>query len=201
LFAVFVVAVFVWIGIAPLVAGFLIVDKPLAEADAIFVLGGALAYVERTQKAAELYRQGVAPKVIVTDDGEEAGWSRREQKNPKYYELAVASLVASGVPRERIEIADRLVDGTIDEARLLSDLAAASDLKRVMLVTSAYHTRRTWWTFNRVMTLDQRQVEFGIASPPPGVQTPDVATWWFRRRGWNWVGGEYVKLGIYSLYY
>jgi uncharacterized SAM-binding protein YcdF (DUF218 family) len=70
-----------WIFAAPFLAESLIVEKPLGKADAILILGGASTYVERTQKAFELYQSGVAAKIFLTDDGERSGWSRAEKRN------------------------------------------------------------------------------------------------------------------------
>ena len=63
-----------WIPLAWAAANYLIVEKPLAQADAILVLGGSSVYIERTQKAAELYKQGVAPRILLSNDGARAGW-------------------------------------------------------------------------------------------------------------------------------
>ena len=188
-----------WIFLAPFLAERLIVEKPLARADAILILGGAATFTERAQKAAELYRKGVAAKILLTDDGGEAGWSRAEQRNPKFVELARAVLIEQNVPAEAIEIIEPQVNGTIDEAREFAGLAKAENLKSVLLVTSAYHTRRAGWTFTRV--LNETGVEIGIASPPPGIQTPVPVYWWLSGEGWKLVAGEYVKTAYYWVYY
>lgn len=201
LLAAVLIAILVWIVAAPLLANLLIVEKPLASADAIFVLGGAQTYVERTQKAAEIFKQGVATRVFLTDDGEESGWSKIEKRNPKYVELAANSLVSQGVPRDRITILEPAVTGTIYEARLLASSTQTAELKRVLLVTSAYHTRRTIDTFERVLRENGREIELGIVSPPTGEQTPPQFTWWLRKNGWKLVAGEYVKLVVYYFYY
>ena len=102
---IFVLAMLpVWSFLAPFLAERLIVERPLDHADVIFVLAGSGAYVERTRKAALIYKEGVAPKVLLTDDGARAGWSEREQRNPPYVELAKRELVAGNVPEDAIEI-------------------------------------------------------------------------------------------------
>lgn len=188
-----------WIFLAPFLAERLIVEKPLARADAILILGGSATFTERAQKAAELYRKGIAAKILLTDDGGFAGWSRAEQRNPKFVELARAALIEQNVPAGAIEIIAPTVEGTIDEAREFAGLAKAENLKSVLLVTSAYHTRRARWTFTRV--LKETGVEIGIASPSPGIQTPMPAYWWFSVKGWKLVAGEYVKTAYYWVYY
>ena len=195
--SVFLIAL--WILLAPLVAKRLIVEKSLESADVILVLGGSAVYIERTEKAAELYRQGIAPKIVLTDDGEKTGWSRAERRNIPYVELAQRNLIALGVPAENIEIIKPIGSGTIYEAQEFKEKAAREKWQTVLLVTSAYHTRRTLWTFSRVF--ENQQIKFGIAAPSAGRQTPPPFFWWLVPRGWNFVAGEYVKSFYYWVYY
>jgi len=192
---------FVWILVAPFLAEFLIVEKPLDKADAILVLGGSSVYTERAQKAALLYRQGVAPKVFLTDDGGKAGWSKIEERNPPYVELARNELIAQGVPAEAIEIFAPKVLGTIHEAEILLEEAKKNNLKSFIIVTSAYHTRRSRWVFEKVFAENNMPTEIGISPAMTGQQTPPPFTWWLSPRGWQFVAGEYVKFLYYWVYY
>ena len=188
-----------WILFAWFLAENLIVEKPLEKADAILILSGSSVYPERTQKAALVYKQGVAPRVLLTDDGEHAGWSPTERRNPRAVERARNNLIAQGVPPENIEILPAQVSGTIDEAEALRRKIEQTDWKAVLLVTSAYHTRRSLWTFEKV--LENSSVQIGIVSPPPGEQTPSPFYWWLTRKGWSSVAAEYVKIVYYRLNY
>jgi uncharacterized SAM-binding protein YcdF (DUF218 family) len=192
-------ALLAWILIAPYLATGLIVSKPLEQADVILVLGGSSVYIERTQKAAELYKKGVAPKIVLTDDGGRAGWSRLEQRNPPYVELAQKELIRQGVPLENIEVLKPQVSGTIYEAHLLQKKTEETNWKRVLMVTSAYHTSRALWTFEKVF--DENKTEIGIEFSPVGQQTPTPSVWWLTPFGWKVVAGEYVKLVYYWLRY
>lgn len=197
--AVFLLLFLAWILFAPFLAENLIVEKPLERADAILILSGSSVYLERTQKAALVYRQGAAPKILLTDDGGRAGWSRTERRNLKFVEAARNNLIAEGVPPENIEILDAYVSGTIDEAEALRRKIEQTGWKSILLVTSAYHTRRSYWTFEKVLA--NQNVEIGIVAPPTGEQTPTLFTWWLSSKGWNMVAGEYVKTVYYWLYY
>lgn len=190
---------FVWIFLAPFLAERLIVEKLRERADAILILSGSATFKERTQKAAALYQKGISAKILLTDDGGQAGWSQAEQRNPKFVELARQSLIEQGVPAAAIEILPPPVQGTIDEARAFAEKARAENLKSVELVTSAYHTRRAAWTFTKILA--GSDVEIGIESPPPGIQTPRPFYWWLQLSGWNLVAGEYVKTAYYWAYY
>ena len=188
-----------WIFFAPFIAENLVVEKRLERADTILILAGSSVYIERTNKAAEIFKHGVASKIILTDDGERTGWSRTEKRNIPYVEMAQRNLIAQGIPLEDIEIIKPIGSGTIYEAQIFKEKAQAENLKSVLLVTSAYHTRRTLWTFEQVF--DGENVAFGIVSPPTGEETPPPNIWWLAPRGWSFVAGEYVKSVYYWVYY
>jgi uncharacterized SAM-binding protein YcdF (DUF218 family) len=188
-----------WFFLAWFLADRLIVEKPLAKADAIMVLSGSAAYIERTQRAAQAYKDGVAPKIFLTDDGEYAGWSKIEQRNPPYVHLAKQSLISQGVPADAIEVLQPQVTGTHYEADLLQRKAAAENLSSVLLVTSPYHSRRALWVVNRELKNANTKTQVGIVSPSPGQQTPPPHYWWLSARGWYLVAGEYVKSAYYLI--
>lgn len=191
----------VWVFLAPCLAENLIVEKPLEKADAILILGGSSTFVERTQKAAELYKKGVAPQIFLTNDGQQGGWNVEEQRNPFFYERAKWELVANGVPENVIEILPEVVEGTNDEAVLFEKTAREKGVKKVLIVTSAYHTRRALSVFELVFRNNSAEIEIGITSPPTGEQTPKPFNWWFSPNGWKFVAGEYVKIVGYWLFY
>jgi len=188
-----------WVCAAPYLGSYLILEKPLASADALLVLSGSAAYKERTQKAAELYKQGVAPRIFISDDGGRGGWSRTEERNPTFVELEQRELIASGVLPDAIKILPGRVSGTDSEAKALAAELEIVPLRSVVLVTSPYHTRRAFWIFDEMFA--NKGVEIGIEHSPLTSRYKDPATWWLSVRGWKDVGGEYVKLAAYWAYY
>ncbi|MFM9903224.1 MAG: YdcF family protein [Pyrinomonadaceae bacterium] len=188
-----------WVLAAPFLANYLIVDKPLEHADAIIVLSGSAVYKERIQKAAELYKQGVAPRIFISNDGEAGGWSNADLRNPLYVELEQRQLIAAGVSPDAIIILPGIVSGTHSEAEALKNEVTERPINSVLIVTSAYHTRRALRTFEKILT--ENKVEIGIAHPPAGELTPSSYYWWLKPRGWQMVAGEYVKSVVYSFYY
>lgn len=197
--AVVLVALGIWALVAPTLARYLIVEKPLAQADAIIVLSGSAVYKERTRKGAELYGQGIAPIVMITNDGGHAGWSSDERTNLPFVELERRELAANGVPTEAIVILRGTVGGTDDEARSVAVEVDARPIRSLLIVTSAYHTRRALRTFEKLLA--GRNVELGIVAAPLGEQSPDATWWWLTARGWPMVAGEYVKSAVYYAYY
>jgi uncharacterized SAM-binding protein YcdF (DUF218 family) len=189
-----------WIFFAPNLAERLIVEKKLEKADAIIVLGGSKVYIERTQKAAEVYRQGVSTKILLTDDGGFGGWSNAESKNLPFFELSKRQLLAQNVPESAIEIVKPEGDGTNYEAENIAQLAKTRGWKSIQIVTSGYHTSRALWTFEKFFSKNELEIEIGIVSPLPGIQTPQSSNWWFSINGWSLVAGEYVKFAYYSVF-
>jgi uncharacterized SAM-binding protein YcdF (DUF218 family) len=183
-----------WVG-----AQLLIVKSDLAAADAIVVMSGSSTYLERADWAARLYREGRAPIVVLTNDSLISGWDRKEERNPYFYELAARELQKRGVPESKIQVVSDIALGTYEESLGVRDYAAAHQLKRLLVVTSAYHTRRTLWSLRHAC--EGSGIEIGIDSPPPGWQTPAPSRWWWRRWGWKVVAGEYVKLIYYWMRY
>jgi len=198
---IFSIAFSVWVFVASVAAEKLIVEKPLAKADAILVLSGSDAYIERTSEAAELFKKGSAPKIFLTNDGVQSRWNQKEQRNPYFVERARWRLIGQGVPAEAIEILPTIVDGTNDEANLLIKISTERNLKSLLLVTSAYHSRRTLWTFERTMLKSNLPLDVGIKSPLSEDKISPKFKWWLSLKGWKTVGAEYVKLVYYWLVY
>jgi uncharacterized SAM-binding protein YcdF (DUF218 family) len=188
-----------WWLLAPIAARALIVSADLPQADAIVVLSGSSTYVERTHTAADLFKQGRAPLVVLTDDNTRGGWSSVQQRNPYFVERAHDELVKQGVPPTQIRVAPGVADGTHAEALIVRDYVAAHGLRSVLVVTSAYHSRRALRTLKQ--TLAGTETALGIVTAPPGWQTPRSEWWWLHYEGWRSVAGEYVKLIYYWLKY
>lgn len=188
-----------WFGLAWVAAKALIVESELLQADALVVLSGSSNYIERTRAAAKLFAAGRAPKIILTNDNERGGWSSVEERNPLFEELEFAELLRAGVPAEKIEMLTETVTSTYDEARLVREYASTQGLRSIMVVTSAYHSRRALWTWRRVF--QNSGIEIGLSAAPTGEQSPNPFSWWWHTRGWAMVAGEYPKLIYYWLQY
>lgn len=194
-----IVVLLLWPLIALVAAHALITRAEMERADALVIFSGASAYRERAAHAAELFRAGRAPLVILTNDNQQSGWSSREQRNPLFVERAREELLREGVPAEKIIVLPQIVTSTYLEAALVRDYAASNNLHSVLFVTSAYHSRRALWTARRVFA--GSNIAVGLEATPPGAETPTPLTWWLRARGWSMVAEEYPKLIYYRLWY
>jgi uncharacterized SAM-binding protein YcdF (DUF218 family) len=103
----------------------LCVDSGTTRADVMVVLGGGSW--ERPQRAAELFREGAAPRILLTGDGD--CYSNRRE------------LVAAGVPIAAIEVESKS-RSTKENALLSVTILRRLGARRVILVTSWYHSRR-----------------------------------------------------------
>lgn len=188
-----------WSLLAWAAAEMLIVKSELAHADALVVLAGSSTYIERTHRAAELFKEGRAPLIVLTNDNVPGGWSVAEQRNPLHVELAAAELEQQGVTAEKIAIVPGIVSSTYEEALRLRDYASAQSLRSMLIVTSAYQSRRALWTLRRVF--HATGVEIGLEAVAPGHQAPRTFSWWLHGLGWQMVGGEYLKMIYYWMRY
>ena len=192
-------AVLAWVLLAWAAAEALIVRASLAHADAIVVLSGSSAYVERTTRAAELFREGRAPLVVLTNDDMRGGWSNALQRNPYFVERATEELIKGGVPADRIKIVPAIPSSTRSEALIIKDFAVAERFRSILVVTSGYHSRRALRILRH--SLDGTGIIVGLEPAPLGPATPSPAWWWLQAEGWRSVAGEYVKLVYYWVRY
>lgn len=103
----------------------LVIDDGHPQADYIVVLGGGSG--ERPTRAAELYRAGVAPKILVSGAGDAPG-NR-------------LLLIHRSVPSSAIQL-EPDSKTTKENAQFSIPLLRAAGAKRVVIVTSWYHSRR-----------------------------------------------------------
>jgi uncharacterized SAM-binding protein YcdF (DUF218 family) len=115
-------------------------DAPKAT-DAIVVLAGD---VRRTLYAADLFRKGYAPMVLVSRparDAREKVLDRMGVPFPLSEEISIEVLLRGGVPLPRIEVFGVGSLSTYEEARVLGQRFAGQS-PHLLVVTSPYHVRR-----------------------------------------------------------
>lgn len=170
----------------------LVVQAPMEHADAILILSGSSRIIERTKLAAQLFREGRAPKILLTNDNQQLGWDTKEQRNLFSYQWARKILIGDGIPSDKIEVVMEPVSGTYEELKTVQDYAVKNGLHSLLIVTSAYHSRRTLWTASNLF----KGMQLGIGLEHPSA-VPSPWFWWLRRSGWRMVAGEYVKMAYY----
>jgi uncharacterized SAM-binding protein YcdF (DUF218 family) len=174
---------------------FLAAEDPLAKADAIFVFAGTRA--ERPLEAFDLWKEGWAPRVVVTRAVAEQAMSIVERRGIRVesdVELNRTVLLQLGMPPSVLIIPNRIHDNTAEEAQTLRQLIARNRWHTVILVTSKYHLRRAWLAAKRETgDLDVRLIRRGSRYDSA---TPD--RWWRRRADIRFLLSEVPKLVAYE---
>jgi uncharacterized SAM-binding protein YcdF (DUF218 family) len=171
-------------------------DDPLQKADAVYVLGGAR--VERWLEAYDLYRDGYAPLIVLSPERAEAAETlirARGIRFPSTPELQQQALLQLGVPPAAILMPGGWVDNTAQEAELLRTSAQTRGWKRLIVVTSKYHTRRAGFAMRRALAGTGCEVIIRGSRYDPW--NPD--RWWRSRADLRFGGIEWVKLVLYRL--
>ena len=139
------------------------------NADAVLVLAGD-AHGNRIRTAAELVRAGYAPKVLVSGPVEWYGINEAD--------LAIRFAVANGYPREWFEPLKIHALSTDEEARAMVSELEKRGIRKLLIVTSNYHTARAGKIFRRTMPSG---IELLTIAAPHKYFQPHA--WWRTREG------------------
>ncbi len=154
---------------------FLCVDSGPAKAEVIVLLGGGLG--ERPERAAELFKEHDAPRIIVSGLGD--------------CEINRRSLLKAGVPDGAIQLEGRSRT-TKENAQFTIQMLRAEGVKSAIIVTSWYHSRRALKTF------EHHAPEIKFYSRPTSFEEMD-AGWTPRDKRRIYL--EYLKLPGYWIRY
>lgn len=149
-------------------AGLLVVDEALAPADAIIVLGDDNYAGDRARHAAKLYRDRWAPRVVAS--------GHYIRPYASIAELIRRDLVENGVADAHVVVASSHAHNTREEAFEMRRLIRAQRWRRVIVVTSTFHTRRARYIFRRVLDSDTEL----LVSAAEDSDFP-LANWWESR--------------------
>lgn len=182
----------------PLLTGvgrYLIVEDELQPAEILFLLNGD--FNTRPFYAAELYARGLAPRIVIARA--EPSPAERLGLLPNETDISVAVLERQGVPPAAITVlpVPGGVTSTYDEAVVLRTYVEANDIHSLILVTSAFHTRRAGWIVRQALDGLDVTVQLAAARPPDY----DETNWWQSEAGQINVNNEYIKLIYYLLKY
>jgi uncharacterized SAM-binding protein YcdF (DUF218 family) len=171
-------------------AGLLNVPDMPARSDAIVVLSGDAL---RVVHAADLYRQGLAPRVLLTVEARSRPQKKLDEIGvpfPRTEMVYHDALVKLGVPTAAISIVGSEVSSTAAEADALR--AALPPATRLLVVTSPYHLRRTRMIFTDRFPADRVRIV-------PTPYDPFPARWWTDQDAARNVLLELAKIAFYRL--
>ena len=172
----------------------LVVEDPLAKADAIVVVAGGIP--TREEAAAALYRDGLAPSVLLSNQFTPERVRALIALGARHLDYQGESRVVlekRGVPAQAIVALPTPVKTTEAELKVVGEAARARGWRRVILVTSPQHSRR-------VRLVWSREAPPEIEALVRPVQEDEFLgdDWWRKRRQAEAVLHEY--LGLAAIY-
>ncbi len=167
----------------------LIVSNEGAAGDACYVLAAGNAIWERLAAASDLYHMKRVPKIILMKNENRGAYNFTAQASwtPTQWELAY--LASRGVPRDNIVLVEEAkgLFGTFAEAGNIARVLPP-DVRRLVLVTSPPHMRRSLLAFRRMLPKNVTVIPFSATSFITSVEIYDPI----------WL--EYLKLFVYAVF-
>ena len=147
-----------------------VMDEPATPSDALIVLGDDNYPADRAFHAADLYRSGVAHTVVAS--------GRLLRQNVSIADVMEHDLESFGVPAASIVKLSSRAQNTKEEAAEVTKMVEARGWKRILIVTSNYHARRTKFIYSRTLPA-------GISFRVSGARDSefDPTRWWETRQG------------------
>lgn len=154
------------------------------EADAIVAISGGDTPA-RTHEAIMLYQKGWAPRLIFSGAAQDAS-------GPSNAQAMKQQAIKEGVSESAIIIEETSVN-TEQNAANTKMLLDQYQLKKIILVTSAYHQRRASLEFSK-----RAGTEVAVINHPVAHDKQWTERWYLTAGGWWLAGGEMVKIaGFY----
>lgn len=166
---------------APVLAAlgnFLVKAGPPQKADVIVVLAGD-AFGRRILTAGELIKEGWAPQALIS--GPNGFYGNYE------CDLAIPFAVKAGYPESGFLHFEHRARSTEEEARVVTAKLRAMGVKRAILLTSNFHTRRAGRIFRRAAP----DITFFVVAAPDEYFKPD--SWWHDREACKIFLYEWMK--------
>jgi uncharacterized SAM-binding protein YcdF (DUF218 family) len=173
LLAGFLLAGFAYVPILREIASFLIVEDSLEPAAAIIVLNGGMP--TREIEAARIYSAGWAPVVVIVKGAHIAHSKQLQDLGlpiEEAWKVSREVLIRQGVPLSAIRILKDEPSGTLGELQTVVGALGPKDAP-VILVTSAFHTRRARLTWEYVSQGRSRGIVRAV-----GRDSFDPMQWW-----------------------
>ena len=164
---------------------FLVVDAP-QKSDAILVLAGETE--KRVEHGVEMLRQGYAPRLLIDVEARGSIYGFSKVEVAKNY---IATLPPADAARASVCATD--ARSTKEEAHAAEPCLRDAGAKKVLIVTSDFHTRRAITIFRHELP----GLEFSAAA----VRDPEVfgSPWWRHREWSKQFFDETLKLGWFEV--
>ena len=169
---------------------YLISDGALDKAGAILVLSGGVP--ERMLEAVDLYKEGYAPRIVITKAEEPENQNLLRALgvvDPEVHEVNLQIAAKLDIPDSAITVLEPRVNSTYRELEVLRDYCLAQGIQSVILVTSKPHTTRSYKIFQHLA-----EGRIKAISRPSRYDTFNSQSWWKDRGMAKEVFYEYQKL-------
>lgn len=176
--------------VAPHAGTSLVVRSPIQSPDAIVSL--ASHEWERLPAAVALAQASPDALVVLTVPSHVTAYNCHECGKRS------DQLVAAGVAKSRIRELPLTSGGTYGEALALKAFMQQHGLRRLLVVTSPYHTRRSLATFNSVFA--GSTVAIGVESAS-ATSPARPESWWWSEYDRDYVRYEWTAVAYYRLRY
>lgn len=153
-----------------MMGNFWVVNDPLQRSDVIVTLSDDNYQGDRAARAAQLFKAGWAPKIVVS--------GRFLRNYISLAEMSQKDLTQDGVPGDAITKLTHRAEDTLDEEKIIAQLAVQKRWQHVIIVTSNYHTRRARFIARRVFP---SSIDVMMEAAPDVEYDPD--NWWRTRLG------------------
>jgi uncharacterized SAM-binding protein YcdF (DUF218 family) len=173
-------------------AQFFTVNTGTRGADALVVLSGGI--LTRLSRAIELYQQGYAPRIILTDQRHH--YPRLRHVCGDEWLIApsvIEEMHAAVMPVYLKSLKPGGVTSTFDEAYDLRQYCINNNFKHLIIVTDIYHTRRALYAFQKIFNGSGVRVEAMGA----GNNIFNESNWWQSDVGISAYMMESIKYVVY----
>jgi len=173
-------------------------DEPL-NTGAMVILMGSIA--GRILQAADLYRQELAGKVMIVEAsmGAYKSLEARGVHIISYTEQTRNNAVTLGIPADSITILPGDATSTQMEAMIIREyLATKSGIDTLLLVSSAFHTRRASMIFKSAFR--KAGIPVYVVCSPSSYTGFNAEKWWRSKEGIQTVSLEYLKIANFVLF-
>ncbi|MEO0897100.1 MAG: YdcF family protein [Bacteroidota bacterium] len=172
---------------------YLVYEDEVEEVDAAFILAGLPT--ERIPLALQYYKEEKTPLLVAVGELIDPDL---EILNYSFTDAEVASkvLYENGVDSSQVVILNQGTS-TYEESEAILAYSRSHDLKKIMVISSKFHTRRIRGVFKK--KFKEAGIEVVIRGAEPSGY--EIEKWWLAEQGLIFVNNEYVKLVYYWLNY
>lgn len=161
-----------------LIGYYLSPSNSLTYADAIVVVSGD---TDRLPHAISLYKRGISPTLILSGATRESSRSNAR--------IMESQATKEGIPKKAIILEEKATN-TYENALYTKDIIPSKGFKKLILVTSPYHQRRTYETFKHVLNGH----DVVLLNSPATSSSWRTDNWWVSEKNMRLTKEEIMKI-------